>query len=71
MARKILTDAEVEKEIEELRNSPAVSLARLSDRLKYKRRQQLYILRDLERRGREMMAAGITRDVLKAMYADR
>ena len=43
-----LTDEEVEKEIERLTASPAVALARREARLKYKRRQVLYNLRDLE-----------------------
>jgi hypothetical protein len=36
--------------------------------LKYKRRQILYTLRDLEKRGNAMIQAGITRELLDAMY---
>lgn len=64
MARKYLTDEEVEKEIERLSQSEAVALARREIRLKYRRRQRLYTLRDLEKRGRELIAAGITREML-------
>ena len=64
-----LTDEEVEKEIERLTKSQAVALARREARLKYKRRQFLYNLRDLEKKGKALMAAGITREVLDAMYA--
>lgn len=64
-----LTDEEVEKEIERLTASPAVALARREARLKYKRRQFLYNLRDLEKKGKALMAAGITREVLDSMYA--
>lgn len=65
-----LTDEEVEKEIERLTKSQAVALARREQRLKYRRRQFLYQLRDLEKKGRALMAAGITREILDAMYAD-
>ena len=64
-----LTDEEVEKEIERLTASPAVALARREARLKYKRRQYLYQLRDLEKKGKALMKAGITREVLDAMYS--
>lgn len=63
-----LTDEQVEAEIERLSASPAVALARREQRLKYKRRQFLYQLRDLEKKGNALMAAGITREILDAMY---
>ena len=59
MSRKILTDAEVEREIEKLQDSPFVQLARKELRLKYKQRQKLYNLRNLEKRGKELAAAFI------------
>jgi hypothetical protein len=64
-----LTDEEVEREIERLNASPAVALARREQRLKYRRRQYLYQLRDLERKGKALEEAGITREVLDSMYA--
>ena len=64
-----LTDEQVEAEIERLNKSEAVALARRENRLKYRRRQRLYQLRDLEKKGKALMAAGITREVLDAMYA--
>lgn len=64
-----LTDEEVEAEIERLNASEAVALARRKARLEYRRRQRLYQLRDLEKKGRALMAAGITREVLDAMYS--
>ena len=64
-----LTDEQVEAEIERLNKSDAVALARRETRLKYRRRQRLYQLRDLEKKGKALMAAGITREVLDAMYA--
>ena len=71
MAKKydgFLTDEEVEKEIERLNASDAVALARREARLRYKRRQYLYQLRDLEKKGQALMKSGITREVLDAMY---
>lgn len=65
-----LTDEEVEAEIARLNASEAVALARRELRLKYRRRQRLYQLRDLEKKGHALMAAGITREILDAMYAD-
>ena len=64
-----LTDEQVEAEIERLNASEAVALARREARLRYKRRQYLYQLRDLEKKGKALMKAGITREVLDAMYS--
>ena len=63
-----LTDEEVEKEIERLNVSEAVALARRKARLDYRRRQYLYQLRDLEKKGKALLDAGITREVLDSMY---
>jgi hypothetical protein len=64
-----LTDDEVEAEIEKLNASEAVALARREARLRYKRRQYLYQLRDLEKKGKALLESGITREVLDAMYS--
>ena len=64
-----LTDEQVEAEIERLNASEAVALARREARLKYRRRQYLYQLRDLEKKGKALLAAGITREILDDMYA--
>ena len=42
-------------------------LARKELRLEYKRRQALYQLRNLEKRGKELMAAGITYENIEEM----
>ena len=63
-----LTDEQVEREIERLTASEAVALARREARLKYRRRQFLYQLRDLEKKGKALMKAGITREVLDSMF---
>lgn len=65
-----LTDEEVEREIERLNASEEVALARREARLKYKRRQRLYQLRDLEKKGKALLAGGITREVLDSMYEE-
>lgn len=65
MARKTgLTDEEVELEIAELQNSPYVKLARKEQRIRYRRRQFLYGLRDLEKKGKALAEAGVTLESL-------
>lgn len=68
--RTFITDEAVEKELEELKASPYVQLARREQRLKYKYRQQLYTLRNLEKRGRELAAIGITVDTIDECLED-
>lgn len=63
-----LTDEQVEAEIARLNASEAVALARHEQRLKYRRRQYLYQLRDYEKKGKALMKAGMTREVLDALY---
>lgn len=62
MAKDWLTDAQVESEIERLREDPNVRLARKELRIQYKRRQVLYNLRNLEKRGKELAKLGYTYD---------
>lgn len=62
--RDSLTDAQVEQEIERLRESPLVKLARKEERIRYRRRQYLYVLRNYEKKGRELEKAGITLEML-------
>lgn len=64
MSRKVLTDEEVEQEIERLNKSELVELARHENRIKYRRRQYLYQLRQFEKRGKELQEAGITKQML-------
>ena len=68
MAKEFLSDEQVEREIDRLNASPEVALARRYQRLKYRRRQYLYQLRDLAKRGKALEAAGITREVLDEMW---
>lgn len=69
MAREFLTDEEVELEIDRLTKSEAVKLARREQRIKYRRRQQLYTLRAYEKRGKQLMAEGVTMKALDIMDA--
>lgn len=55
-----LTDEQVESEIARLTKTDAVKLARREQRVKYRRRQVLYSLRALEKRGKQLMAQGVT-----------
>lgn len=69
MPNNWLTDEAVEAEIARLQQSDFVKLARKEMRLKYKRRQTLYQLRNLDKRGKELAKAGITPDNIEAMIA--
>lgn len=66
MAKDWLTDEQVENEIEMLRLDPMVQLARKEQRLKYKRRQELYKLRNLQKRGLELTSQGIDYDNIES-----
>jgi hypothetical protein len=70
MAKDFLTDEQVEKEIEKLVNSPLVKLARKEERIRYRRRQYLYSLRNYEKKGRELQNAGITMEILNGLEND-
>lgn len=66
MARQYgLTDEQVEQEIDRLKESPYVALAKLDQRIRYRRRQLLYQLRDLEKKGKALDDAGITIEMLR------
>lgn len=62
MRDSMLTDEQVELEIARLWSSPEVKLAKKEQNLKYKRRQQMYQLRVMEKRGAELMEQGIDFD---------
>ena len=55
-----LTDEQVESEIARLTKTDAVKLARREQRVKYRRRQVLYSLHALEKRGKQLMSQGVT-----------
>ena len=62
MAKDWLTDEQVELEIQRLLHDENVRLAKKEIRVKYKRRQYLYSLRNLEKRGRQLAEQGITEE---------
>ena len=68
MARDILTDEQVEQEIERLQESPHVKLASKERRMRNRRRMYLYSLRQLEKKGRALEEAGVTMEALSNMY---
>lgn len=69
MAREVLTDEQVELEIAQLQKSPYVKLYNQERRMRNRRRMYLYQLRQEDKKGRELEAAGITPEVLREMYA--
>ena len=60
-----LTDEQVEQEIERLKQSPLVKLAKKEEMIRYRRRQYLYQLRNFEKKGKELAEAGITMEILQ------
>lgn len=58
--KDFLSDAQVELEIERLLESEEVKLAKAEQRIKNRRRQYLYSLRTMEKRGQQLMSDGIT-----------
>lgn len=62
-----LTDEAVEEEIERLRASPYVKLAKKEEAIRYKRRQYMYQLRAYEKKGRKLEAEGFTMDNIEEM----
>ena len=67
MPRDILTDEQVELEIERLLESPLVKLAKKDELIRYRRRQYLYKLRGYEKKGAELKKAGITMEILNGL----
>ena len=66
MAKEFLSDLEVEKEIERLLDSEEVKLAKKEQRILYKRRQYMYGLRTMEKRGKQLAKEGITMENIEA-----
>lgn len=67
-SEKWLTDEMVEEEIARLTESPYVKLARAEQRIKYRRRQYLYQLRDLEKRGKKLQDEGFNPNMEEDTY---
>ena len=62
-----VTDEQVEKEIERMKQTPEVKLAKKDEQIRYRRRQYLYCLRQYEKKGKALMEAGITMEMLEKM----
>lgn len=65
---KFLSDEAVEDEIARLLESPHVKLAKKEEAIRYRRRQYMYCLRNLEKRGKALEAEGITMEDLENLY---
>lgn len=70
MARDVFTDLQVEQEIERLLSSPHVKLAKREEQIRYRRRQYMYQLRGLEKKGKALEAQGITLEMLEGELID-
>lgn len=64
MAKSLMTDEEVELEIERLSRNEHVLLAKKEKQVRERRRQYLYNLRSFEKKGKELAAAGVTMESL-------
>lgn len=69
MAKEIELTEEQKAEMERLKESEYVKLARRERRLMYRQRQLLYGLRNLEKRGKELMDNGVTMENIEDMIA--
>lgn len=65
-----MNDFEVEKEIENLLESPYVKLAKAEQRMRNRRRQYLYQLRSLAKKGMELAAAGYTMENISELVKE-
>lgn len=70
MAKRGLTDQEVRTEIERLKKSHYVKLAKREEAIRYRERQYLYTLRGYEKKGKALADAGITMEMLEGMTVD-
>lgn len=64
MAKEFLTDAQVDTEIGRLQESKMVKLARRDQAIRNRKRQYMYQLRWLEKRGIELAKMGVTLEAL-------
>ncbi len=67
MSKEILSDEQVEAEIAALRSSKYVRLAQYEQRTRNRRRQCLYQLRWLEKKGQELAKNGVTFESLSEL----
>lgn len=67
MAKEFFTDEQVDAEIERLKKSPLVKLARREEAVRNRRRQYMYQLRFYEKKGKELELAGVTMELLNGL----
>ena len=68
--RETFTDTQVESEIARLLESDDVKLAKAEQRIKNRRRQYMYQLRTLEKRGKELSEQGYTVENIEMMFGE-
>ena len=69
-SREFLTDEAVEDEIKRLRESDFVKLAKKEERIRYKRRQYMYCLRNYEKKGKQLASEGVTIESLQMLETE-
>lgn len=62
---EVLTDEEVEAEIERIKHSEGYKLAIAEKAARYRRRQTMYTMRWYEKRGYDLMKQGVTLEDFK------
>lgn len=62
--KPLQTDEDVEQEIERLKDSYYVKLARKEERIRNRRKQYAYTLRMYEKKGKQLAAQGVTLESL-------
>lgn len=67
MAKEILTDEQVDAEIERLRNSELVKLAKREMQIRNRKRQYMYNLKWFEKRGQVLKDLGVTMHTLETL----
>ena len=67
MAKEFFTDEQVDAEIERLKKSPLVKLARREEAVRNRRRQYMYTLRMYEKKGKALELAGVTMELLNGL----
>ena len=68
--RETFTDTQVESEISRLLASDDVKLAKAEQRIKNRRRQYMYQLRTLEKRGKDLAEQGYTIENIETMFEE-
>ncbi|MBR5948349.1 MAG: hypothetical protein IKZ82_06830 [Clostridia bacterium] len=63
----IITSDDIETEIATLRADPDVRLAKAVDQARNSRRQYLYGLRSMKKKGQKLRESGVTLELLKAI----